>query len=65
MANTDFGGDYGEAHSVADAGGEFIVAREFDLSFIQVRFHFLRTNGTNVSPVARMVSSCWRSVNIV
>lgn len=36
MANSDFGGDFGDAHTVADAGAEFIVAREFDLSFIQV-----------------------------
>ena len=40
MADFDFGGDFGNAHSAADAGAEFVVAREFDLSFIQVFFLF-------------------------
>lgn len=44
MANSDFGGDFSDAHGVADAGAEFIVAREFDLSFIQVQNTFYITN---------------------
>ena len=36
MGNTDFQGSFGDAHGLADAGGEFIIAREFDLSFLLV-----------------------------
>lgn len=36
MGNTDFDGSFETAHGIGDAGAEFIVAREFDLSFIQV-----------------------------
>ena len=36
MAYTDFGEDYGDAHTVADTGAKFVVAEQFDLSFIEV-----------------------------
>eukprot|EP01094_Clydonella_sp_ATCC50884_P029052 TRINITY_DN8947_c0_g1_i1.p1 TRINITY_DN8947_c0_g1~~TRINITY_DN8947_c0_g1_i1.p1 ORF type:complete len:826 (+),score=141.24 TRINITY_DN8947_c0_g1_i1:30-2480(+) len=39
MAYTDFGQDYHEAHTAADTGGEFIVAEQFDLSFIKEQWY--------------------------
>mmetsp|Transcript_17099 Transcript_17099/g.66590 ORF Transcript_17099/g.66590 Transcript_17099/m.66590 type:complete len:807 (+) Transcript_17099:26-2446(+) len=39
MANIEFDGDFGTAHTIADTGAEFVIAREFDLSFIIAEWH--------------------------
>jgi len=37
LATIEFDNSYSSAHTVADTGGEFVVAKELDLSFILVR----------------------------
>jgi hypothetical protein len=36
MALVEFNDKFSSAHSVADTGGEFVVAKELDLSYILV-----------------------------
>jgi hypothetical protein len=47
MANLEFFGVYGDAHTESDTGGDFYIAKNFDITFLENVWYF---------PVWRMIN---------
>ena len=47
-ANLDYNGDYDESHTKADLGGEFVIAYEYDLSFLDLLWYIPLQDMVNI-----------------